>query len=94
MPTPCAEQRPPVSTVSRWLALVVDVDQRLRDELEQLAAARRALSRRHVARLEQFLRDEVPPALHALDELERVDEPTLRSAMASWTSTPVRLGQS
>jgi predicted RNA-binding Zn ribbon-like protein len=80
--TKAAGMDPVVLAVAGWLALAVEGERRLREHLDRLIGARRALQRPGVAALEAFLRDEAPAALDAIDALLGTDDTLVLRAMA------------
>jgi hypothetical protein len=67
--------------IAAGLARVTQVETQLRLLLDEMLAARRALDRSLLDRLDVFLHEHAPPALGMLDELAAVDLPLLLAAM-------------
>jgi hypothetical protein len=67
--------------VAAGLACVTQAEVQLRLLLDEMLAARRALDRSLLDRLDVFLHDQAQSALGVLDELATVDLPVLLAAM-------------
>lgn len=67
--------------VAAGLARVTQAETQLRLLLDEVLAARRALDRTLLGRLDVFLHEQAPQALGVLDELAAVELPILLAAM-------------